>query len=77
MWITILILVPILFVIGTVVSALNEQRRLENGLLKKVIAERKKERELHMQKLLEQERQFKAQSALKDKTCEDPSKPQS
>lgn len=51
MWITLLILIPILFVIGTVVSALNEQRRLENGLLRKIIAQRAKEREEHLKKM--------------------------
>lgn len=51
MWITLLILIPILFVIGTVVSALNEQKRLENGLLRKVIAQRAKDREEYLKKL--------------------------
>ena len=51
MLVTLLILIPILFVVGTVVSALNEQRKLENGLLRKIIAQRAKEREEHLKKM--------------------------
>ena len=65
MWITLLILIPILFVIGTVVSALNEQRRLENGLLRKIIAQSAKEREEHLKKIAKHKEAAGNQKGLK------------
>ncbi len=53
MWIAFLIAIPILFVIGTVVSALKEQRRLEHGLLQKIIKERQEKKAEHL-KMLEE-----------------------
>ncbi len=43
---TILVIsLPFLFVIGTVVNALKDQKRLEQGALKKILQKRKAERE--------------------------------
>ena len=43
---TILVIaLPFLFIIGTVVNALKDQKRLEQGALKKVLEKRKAERE--------------------------------
>lgn len=39
------IAIPFLFVIGTVMNALKEQKKLENGKLKKILEQRKAERE--------------------------------
>ena len=40
MWIYIIIAVPLLFVVGTVYTALKEQKRLEKGELKRVLEKR-------------------------------------
>ncbi len=45
MWLYLLIILPFLFLLGTIVSALKEQKKLENGLLKKVLEQRALERE--------------------------------
>lgn len=38
---------PILFVVGLIYNALKEQKRLESGILKKVLDERKAEEEAY------------------------------
>lgn len=48
-WLCLVIVAPLLFVIGTVVSALKEQEKLEKGPLKKVLEERRRQKE-EMQK---------------------------
>jgi hypothetical protein len=42
------IAIPFLFVIGTVMNALKDQKKLENGKLKKILEKRKAERERYM-----------------------------
>ena len=44
-WLCLVIVAPLLFVIGTVVSALKEQEKLEKGPLKKVLEERRRQKE--------------------------------
>ena len=44
MWIYIVIAVPLLFVIGTVYSAIKEQKKLEQGELKRVLEKRAEEK---------------------------------
>ncbi len=39
------IAIPFLFVIGTVMNALKDQKKLENGKLRKILEQRKAERE--------------------------------
>lgn len=41
-WIVLIILVPILFVIGTIYNALKEQKKLEEGELKNILEQRAK-----------------------------------
>ncbi|MCR5536628.1 MAG: hypothetical protein K6F05_04350 [Succinivibrio sp.] len=43
----VLIAAPLLFVVGIIYNALKEQRRLEKGMLKKVLDERKAEEEAY------------------------------
>ncbi len=44
-WLCLVIAAPLLFVIGTVISALKEQEKLENGPLKKVLEDRRRQKE--------------------------------
>ena len=44
-WLCLVIAAPLLFVIGTVISALKEQEKLEKGPLKKVLEERRRQNE--------------------------------
>ena len=44
-WLCLVIAAPLLFVIGTVISALKEQEKLENGPLKKVLEDHRRQKE--------------------------------
>lgn len=44
-WIVVVIAAPLLFVVGTVLNALKEQKRFEQGPLQKILKERRAERE--------------------------------
>lgn len=44
-WLCLVIAAPLLFVVGTVISALKEQEKLEKGPLKKVLEERRRQKE--------------------------------
>ena len=52
MWLYIVIAVPVLFVIGTVYSALKEQKKLEQGELKRVLEKRTLEKHNLLKKQL-------------------------
>ena len=55
MWIAIIaIAIPFLFLIGTIYSAIKDQKRLENGPLKDIIAKKKEQRVNNLNKVLEQ-----------------------
>lgn len=59
MWIAYLaIAIPILFVIGTVYNAIKEQKKLENGELKRVLKKRALEKR-HLLERLEQKKKEK------------------
>lgn len=47
-WLILVILVPILFVIGTTYNAIKEQKKLENGVLKTVLQKREEEKRRHL-----------------------------
>ena len=64
MWLYIVIAVPVLFVIGTVYSALKEQKKLEQGELKCVLEKRALEKHNLLKK-------YKGKSVIKDNWDDD------
>ncbi|GEM_PF-1122713 len=62
-WLILVILVPILFVIGTTYNAIKEQKKLENGILKTVLQKREEEKKRHLKM---QQRQALSKTQLKD-----------
>ena len=44
------IAIPVLFIIGTTYNALKEQKRLEEGPLKEILAQREQEKKLALKK---------------------------
>lgn len=54
-WLVLVIAVPILFVIGSTYNALKEQKKLEDGILKKVLKKREEMRKIHL-KMLEKQK---------------------
>lgn len=49
-WIVLVIAAPLLFVVGTVLNALKEQKRFEQGELQKILKERRKQRNEYIKK---------------------------
>lgn len=49
-WIVLVIAAPLLFVVGTVLNALKEQKRFEQGELQKILKERRKQRNGYIKK---------------------------
>ena len=64
MWIYIIIAVPLLFVVGTVYTALKEQKRLEKGELKRVLEKRALEKHILLTK-------YEGKSAVKKQWDDD------
>ncbi len=60
-WLILVILVPILFVIGTTYNAIKEQKKLENGVLKTVLQKREEEKRRHL-KMQQRQAKSKTQS---------------
>ena len=48
-WLWLVIAIPFLFLIGLIYNALKEQHRLEQGPLKKILAEREQERQRRLE----------------------------
>lgn len=46
-----ILLIPLLFVIGTVYSSIKEQKKLENGQLKTILTKREQQRQKTLDKL--------------------------
>lgn len=53
-----ILLIPILFVIGTVYSSIKEQKKLENGQLKSILAKREQLKQNTLSKLSKKEKWY-------------------
>lgn len=58
-WLILVILIPVLFVIGTTYNAIKEQKKLEDGVLKKILKNREEMKKLHLKMQQNQNKKIK------------------